>query len=270
MHFLDEIVAQALNLQTPDTHIAPPSPGSQHFYVAFRRQRHTVARQPFPQQGWAQLRSYLQFHSGYNYENNHLFQDKMLEYNNHVLRLAFTPGRDPYITLRMASNKEIVFDKSDGVSKFWEHWDKHGGLLLIAGPIHSGKTTLYYEMLERSAHAGATLSSWEDPIEQLRPHLNQHLLPSQRWGELATAALRFDWDVLGVGEVRDVQHIEHLLFLSLSSVRTITTIHARSLVALRYKIDMLPPLVREQFSELISGVLFRQHHTETLQWVADV
>jgi Tfp pilus assembly ATPase PilU len=75
---------------------------------------------------------------------------------------------------------------------------------------------------------------------------------------IALSALRFDWDIVGVGEIRLLEQLQWLVFLSFSSVRTITTVHAQSLEALQYKIQTLPALIQEQLKEVCTGVFFKK------------
>lgn len=269
MHCLDDILAQAQGLGAHDIHLHPPVLHDNQFSVSFRQNRTTLAQSCWPREQWELLRSFLQFHSGYRYEHSENFQDRLLCYGSHMLRLAFTPGREPYITLRVCDQSSSSPQAPIGLGKYEQAWRKHGGFLLIAGPVHSGKTTLYYELLNRAAQQGATLSSWEDPIEQHHPNINQHMLARSQWGQLAVAALRFDWDLVGIGEVRQLVDLEHLLFLSLSSVRTITTLHAASLNAVSQKLRRLPQVAGEQVSSLCCGVLFREHYDAPLQWSDD-
>lgn len=265
MLYLDKLLIKAFECQAQDLHIQPPSHPGADMTVLFRQSRQLRESVILKFEAWRQICSYLQFHSGYAYELSHCFQDRQLEYKEYFLRIAFTPGRYPYVTIRLAQKERLPFVYPVELQQYLDKWIKAGGFLMLAGPIHSGKTTLYYECLERAYEAGATLSSWEDPIERHIPRLNQQFLAPERWSELALAALRFDWDVVGIGEVRALNHLEQLVFLSLSSVRTLTTIHARSIMALRTKMRSLSPVLQEQLQEVSCGVIFRSDKG-ALEW----
>ncbi len=267
MHYLDELLAKAFEYQSQDIHLPSPCYTGATITVLFRQNRKLRETFELKFEAWRQLCSYLQFHSGYAYESSDCFQDRLLEYKNHFLRLAFTPGRSPYITIRLAEKNHFPFIYPKELQEYLDSWQKSGGVLMLAGPIHSGKTTLYYECLDRAYQSGATLSSWEDPIEKNIPHLNQQTLAPERWSELALAALRFDWDIVGIGEVRCLTHLEQLVFLSLSSVKTLTPIHASSVIALRTKMRSLSPILQEQLKEVSCGVIFRSHKG-SLEWNA--
>jgi type II secretory ATPase GspE/PulE/Tfp pilus assembly ATPase PilB-like protein len=80
------------------------------------------------------------------------------------------------------------------------------GLVLVAGPVGSGKTTTLYACLRALAHPTRSLITIEDPIEyqldgatqvEVRPHLGLTFARGLR------AILRQDPDIIMVGEIRD-------------------------------------------------------------------
>lgn len=256
MRSLANLLALAEQLGAKDLHVQPSPNGLDPFTIVFRDNRKLLKKEQLCPQEGKRLWAYLQFHSGYLYEKSQFFQDRSLFFDEHFLRLAFTPAPDLYLTIRLASEPALLVNKLSALLQALARWEHHGGLIIIAGPIHSGKTTLYYECLKHCSTGGATTSSWEDPIERHVTGLHQFLLEAGRWPELKSAALRFDWDILGLGEVRDLSHFEPLIFLSLSSVRTLTTMHARSLEALKQKMRLLPSILLEQLREVCFGIFF--------------
>jgi type II secretory ATPase GspE/PulE/Tfp pilus assembly ATPase PilB-like protein len=84
--------------------------------------------------------------------------------------------------------------------------DRPQGLILIGGPVGSGKTTTLYACLRSIAHPMRSLITIEDPIEyrldgvcqvEVRPHLGLTFAQGLR------AILRQDANVVAVGEIRD-------------------------------------------------------------------
>lgn len=84
--------------------------------------------------------------------------------------------------------------------------DRPQGLILIGGPVGSGKTTTLYACLRSIAHPMRSLITIEDPIEyrldgvcqvEVRPHLGLTFAQGLR------AILRQDANVIAVGEIRD-------------------------------------------------------------------
>ncbi len=84
--------------------------------------------------------------------------------------------------------------------------DRPQGLILIGGPVGSGKTTTLYACLRSIAHPTRSLITIEDPIEyrldgvcqvEVRPHLGLSFAQGLR------AILRQDANVVAVGEIRD-------------------------------------------------------------------
>lgn len=82
------------------------------------------------------------------------------------------------------------------------------GIVLVAGPAGSGKTSTLYAALRQVARADAVIASVEDPIEYRIGGVNQ-LQVNERTGTTFGAALRSvlreRLDVLLVGEMRDTE-----------------------------------------------------------------
>lgn len=108
------------------------------------------------------------------------------------------------------------------------------GLVVLAGPAGSGKTTTLYACLRELAAttAGArSLTTLEDPIEVAVPGVSQSQINPAAGFTLETglrSLLRQDPEVIAVGEVRD-QAVARVAFqASLSGHLVLTTFHAGS------------------------------------------
>jgi type II secretory ATPase GspE/PulE/Tfp pilus assembly ATPase PilB-like protein len=78
------------------------------------------------------------------------------------------------------------------------------GLIIVAGPTGSGKTTTLYSCLGDIADGTRKVVTAEDPIEYRLPKINQKQAgPKASLAELARAFLRADPDVILIGEIRD-------------------------------------------------------------------
>jgi type II secretory ATPase GspE/PulE/Tfp pilus assembly ATPase PilB-like protein len=110
------------------------------------------------------------------------------------------------------------------------------GLIVVAGPAGSGKTTTAYALLRElvARHAGGrSLVSLEDPVEvaidgvsqsQVNPTVGFDLTQGLR------SLLRQDPEVILVGEIRDRATAETTLQASLTGHLVLTTFHAGSAV----------------------------------------
>jgi len=119
-----------------------------------------------------------------------------------------------------------------------------GGVLLIAGPAGSGKTTTAYAAMRELARASVSdpdavsaaahrrsLVSLEDPIEAVLPEVAQSQVNLQAGFDYASgvkAILRQDPEVILVGEIRDAETAAVVFQASLTGHLVLTTFHAGS------------------------------------------
>ena len=144
------------------------------------------------------------------------------------------------------------------------------GLILITGPVGSGKSTTVAAMVNhinmiRSCHVVCI----EDPVEFI--HVNQSATIDQRevgsdthsYHEALKRVLRQSMDVVIVGEIRDQESAQAAMTLAETGHLTIATLHTRGTIAsVNRLIDMFPPeqghQVRTQLSASLRGVIWQQ------------
>lgn len=109
------------------------------------------------------------------------------------------------------------------------------GLILVAGPTGSGKSTTLAAMIgHRNKHAKGHIITVEDPIEFI--HRHDQCIVSQRDVGLDTYsyamalknALRQRPDMVVIGEVRDREVMEQAIYFAETSHLCIATIHANN------------------------------------------
>lgn len=109
------------------------------------------------------------------------------------------------------------------------------GLVLIAGPTGSGKSTSLAAMIgHRNRHGSGHIITVEDPIEFVHQH--QNCIVSQRDVGLDTYsyamalknALRQRPDIVVIGEVRDREVMEQAIYFAETGHLCIATIHANN------------------------------------------
>ncbi|MEM9702183.1 MAG: ATPase, T2SS/T4P/T4SS family, partial [Planctomycetota bacterium] len=109
-----------------------------------------------------------------------------------------------------------------------------GGLVLIAGPAGSGKTTTAYALLRESVGDDRELRSvatLEDPVESAIPGVSQSQTRPAAGFDFPTglrSLLRQDPETLFVGEVRDAETARIALGAALTGHLVFTTFHAGS------------------------------------------
>ncbi|MEW4565174.1 GspE/PulE family protein [Bremerella sp. JC770] len=137
------------------------------------------------------------------------------------------------------------------------------GMILVAGPAGSGKSTTAYACLRHIAageHGGRSIVTLEDPIESEIPGISQsHIRPSAGF-DFATglrSLMRQDPEVILVGEIRDPITVETAMQASLTGQLVLSTFHSGSASeAIRRLIDMGIPTYMIQSGLL--GVLHQR------------
>ncbi|MFC2173803.1 ATPase, T2SS/T4P/T4SS family, partial [Acidobacteriota bacterium] len=109
------------------------------------------------------------------------------------------------------------------------------GLILVSGPVGSGKTTTLYMMLrELAGREKLNVMSIEDPVEFLLPGVKQ-LQVQDAIGLTFTsglrALLRQDPDVISVGEIRDVETARILSKVAHAGRLALSQLHSRDAVS---------------------------------------
>lgn len=141
--------------------------------------------------------------------------------------------------------------------------DYTNGLVLVTGPIGSGKTTTLAAMTNivnerRQDH----IISVEDPIEILQPSKNCSV--SQRevgrhtisYRTALKAALREDPDVIVIGEMHDLETIENAITASETGHLVIGTLHTSDAPNTMNRIlDVFPPSQQPQIRAMTAGSL---------------
>ena len=105
------------------------------------------------------------------------------------------------------------------------------GLILVAGPTGSGKTTTLHSMLEQINTADRKIWTAEDPVEIPHPGLRQVQVQPQIGFTFANAMrsfLRADPDVIMVGEMRDLETAQIAVRASLTGHVVFSTLHTNS------------------------------------------
>jgi type IV pilus assembly protein PilB len=106
--------------------------------------------------------------------------------------------------------------------------DAPQGMIIIAGPTGSGKTTTIYSQLLRLRKADINILSIEDPIEYTIDGVTQVQVNELAGVTFATAVrnfLRQDPDVIVVGEVRDSQTANTSVEAALTGHLVVTSLH---------------------------------------------
>ena len=141
--------------------------------------------------------------------------------------------------------------------------DEPRGLVIIAGPTGSGKTTTLAAIVD---HINRTRTSHivtiEDPIEVLhsdvRASISQRELGADTpsFASAMRAALRQDPDVILVGEMRDAQTVATALMAAETGHLVLSTLHTTDATETMTRIvEFFPPHEQHQVRLVLAGVL---------------
>ncbi|MBM4222842.1 MAG: hypothetical protein FJ161_03485 [Gammaproteobacteria bacterium] len=253
---LIHILERATQYCAHDIHLRY-APGYDRFQVIYRNERKYVFEETLPGHQWVSVIESLKFYARYRSECRDEFQDVDIQLDRYALRIAFTPYPTHYLTIRLHhKNTTIHYAWSPSDLVFFKQWQDSQKILLIAGPMHSGKTTLYYHLLSQEHLHNHSVMSLEDPIEKSNQNFFQMAYKPQYFDRIASALVRFDLDLLGFGEIRREQDWRQLAFAAWSSIRVLTTCHATSSEILKTKIQTSLRQDYKLIDELLFGVAF--------------
>ena len=105
------------------------------------------------------------------------------------------------------------------------------GLLLVVGPVGSGKSTTVYSMLSELNSPEKSVVTIEDPVERRIAGTNQIQVDNKTGLNFVTAlrgTLRQDPDILAIGEIRDAETAQIACRAATSGVLVLSTLHANN------------------------------------------
>lgn len=161
------------------------------------------------------------------------------------------------------------------------------GLILITGPVGSGKTTSLYACLNSLDCFRHNIMSVEDPVEFEVPGITQIQVDRKRGLTFAVgirALLRQDPDMIMIGEIRDSETAETATRASLTGTLVLASLHANSApsaVAALLQLGISPYMVGNAVAAVVFQRLVRRvctqcavavepdaHHREFLELAA--
>jgi len=152
------------------------------------------------------------------------------------LRVAVMPHRNTEkVTLRLLQSVDSlpslgeIFVQSQQLNQVRKCLHDQRGLIVVAGPTGSGKSTTLYACLQEWRALGLNLHTLEDPIEVPIPGVCQSEVCKSSNFDFTNglrAALRHDPDGLLVGEIRDKESCSLTIQAALTGHPVLTTVHA--------------------------------------------
>ena len=167
---------------------------------------------------------------------NFLPLDGSIQFGNVEMRVASMPsfGAEKLTirlldsTLRLQNLKDLGFT-ADNEKIFRKMINSPSGLIILTGPMNSGKSTTLYAALRELNTPNRSIMTLEDPIEQHVEGISQVQVDEKNNLTFAAglrAMLRMDCNILMVGEIRDAETAKIAVRAALTGHLIFTTLHA--------------------------------------------
>ena len=119
---------------------------------------------------------------------------------------------------------------------------KPHGIIIIAGPTGSGKTTTLYAILNKLKNLSTKVITIEDPVEIKMPLVNQVQINEKQditFAHAARAFLRHDPNIILIGEIRDPDTAKEAIRASLTGHKVLSTLHTNTAIDAIYRLNDL-------------------------------
>ncbi|HHW17309.1 MAG TPA: type II/IV secretion system protein [Firmicutes bacterium] len=139
------------------------------------------------------------------------------------------------------------------------------GMIVVAGPTGSGKSTTLAAALREINAPGKNIVTVEDPVEYVIPGVNHTQVNIKSGLSFATVVrhvLRQDPDIIMIGEIRDVETAEIAFRAALTGHLVLTTIHANDALSVLMRFEEMGVNKYMALSSIVA--LFSQRLVRTL------
>ncbi len=234
--FVNLLITQAIQDRASDIHIEPTE---RDMRVRFRIDGvlHEIMRSPRTIQSGVISR--LKIMADINIAERRIPQDGRMSVNSGGkkidLRVATLPTVwGEKVVMRILDNSTAMLKLTDlgfmpdNFSVFEQSYTKPYGMILVAGPTGSGKSTTLYATLNIVSTPDKNVITVEDPVEYRLPGINQ-VQANPKAGLTFAAALRSilrsDPDIVLLGEIRDKETAHIAIEAALTGHLVLSTLH---------------------------------------------
>ena len=238
IRLVNELLIEALELNTTDVHIEPQEHGLRVRY----RIDGMLRPQPVPpeiNQFYSSIVTRLKIMSRLNIAERRLPQDGRIKLRIRGreidVRVSIIPMiHGEAVVLRLLDKGRMVFDlvnvglPEEIITVFNELIELPHGIILVTGPTGCGKTTTLYSCLNELKSNTTKIITVEDPVEYQTEGINQiqvHTKIGLTFAHGLRSILRHDPDVILVGEIRDSETAEAAIQASLTGHLVFSTLH---------------------------------------------
>lgn len=187
------------------------------------------------------------------------------------MRLSFLPGvLGTSLAIRLLGNRSDFQSLSElgcleeEEKKLQKAVMATEGLIVVAGPTGSGKTTTLYTLLKQIDALSKKIITVEDPIESSFAYINQvEVRPDVglTFESVLKSILRQSPDVILIGEIRDTQTAEMAMHAAATGHLVLTSLHAddtKGAIIRLLNLGIKPYLLAEYLNCVVAQRLIRQ------------
>ncbi|MHB9133376.1 MAG: ATPase, T2SS/T4P/T4SS family [Armatimonadota bacterium] len=238
---VNQIIALAIHSSASDIHLEPTRT---YLQLRYRVDGVLFEVRQLPKDIHPALLLHLKNIAGMNAEERRIPQDGRLHFEhnerNYDLRINVLPtvyGENAVMRILDQSSVLIGMGKLGFFPDDYERLEKlirqPSGMVLMAGPTGSGKTTTVYSCLNRINSETLKILTVEDPVEYALPGITQvavYRKAGLTFPVAVRAFLRQDPDIIFAGEIRDLETAEILVQAALTGHLVFSTLHPESAV----------------------------------------
>lgn len=235
--FIDCLLENAYKLQASDIHLEPQE---KYLQIRYRIDGKLILIYKASNKISNFLISYLKLISNLDIAEKRLPQDGKFIFSaqNIDIRISTIPVLfGEKVVLRLLGNKENLLNLNQmGFSKmnlkyFKDMISASSGLIVITGPVNSGKSTLLYASLNYLNRLDTNIITIEDPVELNLDGINQMQINQKAGMDFAVAlraSLRQDPDIVMIGEIRDEVVAKQAITTALTGHLVLTTLYTKN------------------------------------------
>ncbi|MBT1247452.1 MULTISPECIES: type IV pilus twitching motility protein PilT [unclassified Thermosipho (in: thermotogales)] len=256
---LDEVILKAKELRASDVHITSGLP------IMARVDGKLISLKTFPIPTAEEIKNTV----------DNIFLDLGIKINKKEIDFSFSmhdlriranfyfERKNPTLALRLITKKIRTIDELGLPEILKDFSEKDHGLVLVAGPTGSGKSTTLAAMVEHiNTRYAYHIITIEDPVEYVfeskRSLIHQREVgtDTESFTNGLKYALRQDPDVILVGEMRDLETISLALTAAETGHLVFATIHTNSAAAAPERIiDVFPAHQQKQIALQLANTL---------------
>lgn len=239
---LQQLIDRAAQQDASDIHLEP-FPAEQGGRIRLRVDGCLREELTVESQAWRWLLGSIQKYASLPVDERHNPHDANLQVpvqsGEVKLRLSWIPSvNGPAVVMRRLpdlSDALAVRPLDDMSAELSEQWrgllQQSQGILLVAGPTGSGKSTTMRQCLQWRDPRRHKIIAIEDPVEVCLPgvqHIKVDTEKGRTFAKVLQACLRQSPDLIFIGEIRDEETAAAVVEAALTGHMIVSTIHANS------------------------------------------